>query len=247
LTVAAQADAVTSSEPIQLTCSAEVIASRIGQARQQITERGRSDVAVVAVTKSWPRDCVDAAVRAGCDAIGENYAAEVVAKMTSSPAGRPVLFIGQLQTNKVRHIVGLVSCVQTVDRQSLVSALASRSPGLSVLVQVNVDNEPGKGGCATADVEGLVESASAAGLRVDGLMTVAPTTGGWRTARPVFRTVRRMADLLGLRECSMGMSDDFLVAVDEGSTQVRLGSLLFGSRPVSATHGAVALPPGGRG
>jgi uncharacterized pyridoxal phosphate-containing UPF0001 family protein len=101
-----------------------------------------------------------------------------------------------------------------------------------VLVQVNTGAQSTKGGCPPSEVESLVTSAAAAGLVVDGLMTVGPTTGGPEAARAGFRLVRGMCDDLGLATCSMGMSDDFLVAVQEGSTRVRLGSVLFGVRPV---------------
>jgi len=89
-----------------------------------------------------------------------------------------------------------------------------------------------KGGCPPPEVAGLVERAADAGLAVEGLMTVGPTEGGAEAARPGFRAVRRMCDQLGLRTCSMGMSDDYIVAVQEGATRVRLGSVLFGERPV---------------
>ncbi len=139
-------------------------------------------------------------------------------------------FIGQLQTNKVRQLVGLVDVVESVDRPSLVDELAKRMPGLRVLVQVDTSGDPGKGGCPVADVDALVERAGAKGLDVAGLMTVGPTEGGPEAARPGFRTVRAMVDRLGLAVCSMGMSDDLEVAVAEGATEVRIGSALFGPR-----------------
>ncbi len=181
-----------------------------------------------------------AARDAGLRAVGENFAREVVAKFGPAGSAGPqvaagkidiaVHFIGQLQTNKVRQLVGLVDVVESVDRPSLVDELAKRMPGLRVLVQVDTSGEPGKGGCPVRDVDALVERARAQGLDVAGLMTVGPTHGGPEAARPGFGTVRAMVDRLGLSVCSMGMSDDLEVAVAEGATEVRIGSALFGAR-----------------
>jgi uncharacterized pyridoxal phosphate-containing UPF0001 family protein len=149
----------------------------------------------------------------------------------ASAEGLAVHFIGQLQSNKVRLLAGLVDVWETVDRPRLVAELARRSPGARVLVQVDTTGEPGKGGCPLADVPELVVAAGAAGLVVEGLMTVGPTEGGPEAARPGFRAVRRLVDELGLTTCSMGMSADLDVAVEEGTTEVRVGTALFGARP----------------
>jgi uncharacterized pyridoxal phosphate-containing UPF0001 family protein len=141
-----------------------------------------------------------------------------------------VHFIGRLQTNKVRLVAPLVDVYETVDRASLATELAKRVPGATVLVQVRTDDDPDKGGCSLADAPGLVETCRSLGLSVDGLMTIGPTDGGPEAARSGFRDVRALLDRLGLRVCSMGMSDDLEIAVQEGSTQVRVGSALFGPR-----------------
>jgi PLP dependent protein len=213
------------------------LAERLQRVRQQIADAGGSSVEVLAVTKGHPVEVVQAAADAGMRAVGENYAQEVVAKFANPAGGRSfdlsVHFIGQLQTNKVRQIAGLVDVYETIDRPAVVVEVAKRAPGAHVLVQVHTTVEPGKGGCVPADVESLVTSAASAGLAVDGLMTVGPTAGGPEAARAGFRLVRGLCDTLGLATCSMGMSDDFIVAVQEGSTRVRLGSVLFGMRPVA--------------
>jgi PLP dependent protein len=208
------------------------LAERLQRVRQQIAVVGGPNVEILAVTKGHPVEVVQAAVEAGLTAVGENYAQELVAKLGDATFDVSVHFIGHLQTNKVRRIVDLVDVYETVDRPSLVAELAKRAPGADVLVQVNTGAQSTKGGCPPSEVESLVKSAAAAGLVVDGLMTVGPTTGGPEAARAGFRLVRGMCDDLGLATCSMGMSDDFLVAVQEGSTRVRLGSVLFGVRPV---------------
>ncbi len=142
-----------------------------------------------------------------------------------------VHFVGRLQSNKVRLVAGTVAVWETVDRSSLVGELARRSPGATVLIQVNPTGETDKGGCAPDEVGALLAEARSAGLVVDGLMTIGPTGTGPEAARPGFRLVRRMVADLGLATCSMGMTDDLEVAVEEGTTRVRLGTALFGPRP----------------
>jgi pyridoxal phosphate enzyme (YggS family) len=207
----------------------------VHEVRERIAKAGGRDVRLVAVTKTFGVDAVRAAVAARCDAIGENYAQELVAKLSELEPLPEVHFIGQLQSNKVRLIAPLISVYETVDRESLAAEIARRAPGATVLIQVHTDlgsgRERGKGGCLPADVPALVGTATSLGLDVAGLMTVGPTEGGPQAARPGFRQVRALVDRLGLRTCSMGMSDDLEVAVEEGSTQVRVGSALFGPRP----------------
>jgi PLP dependent protein len=164
--------------------------------------------------------------------IGENYAQELLAKRpTAVAAGVAVHFIGRLQSNKVRLVADTVSVWESIDRPALVDEVARRAPGATVLLQVNTTGEEDKGGCLPDDVAGLLARATAAGLVVDGLMTVGPTEGGAEAARAGFRLVRGLVDELGLRTCSMGMTDDLAVAVEEGTTRVRLGTALFGPRP----------------
>jgi pyridoxal phosphate enzyme (YggS family) len=188
-------------------------------------------VDIVAVTKSFGSEAYQAAAAVGLAKVGENYAQELVAKHAELPEGLAVHFIGQLQTNKVRLVAPCVDVYESVDRPSLATEIARRAPGAAVLVQVDTSGELGKGGCAPSDVPALVAYCRDLGLEVLGLMTVGPTTGGPEAARPGFRRVRRLVDDLGLSVCSMGMSDDLEVAVEEGSTQVRVGSALFGARP----------------
>lgn len=207
------------------------LAERLQRVRQQIADAGGTGVEVLAVTKGHPVAVVEAAANVGLRAVGENYAQELVAKFGGRSFDLAVHFIGQLQTNKVRQIVDLVDVYETLDRPALTIELAKRAPGAHVLVQVNTTGETTKGGCVPGETESLVTQAASAGLAVDGLMTVGPTVGGPEAARSGFRLVRGLCDKLRLATCSMGMSDDFVVAVQEGSTRVRLGSVLFGMRP----------------
>ncbi|HQZ36022.1 MAG TPA: YggS family pyridoxal phosphate enzyme [Ilumatobacteraceae bacterium] len=214
--------------------NSSAVAQRLAVVRDRIATAGGTDVAVLPVTKRFGIDACFAAFEAGCPAVGENYAQEVVSKFADVQRPFGVHFIGQLQTNKVRQLANIISVYESVDRPSLVGELAKRVPGASVLIQVAALAEPGKGGCALAEVPALVATAQEAGLDVRGLMTVGPTTGGPEHAREGFRAVRLLMDRLGLRVCSMGMTDDLEVAVQEGSTQVRVGSALFGERPLAS-------------
>lgn len=209
------------------------IRDRLSRVREHIARAGGHDVEIVAVTKGFGADLVQRAVSAGCQRIGESYAQEWVAKSSQLGNPRPTVhFIGRLQTNKVRALAGIVDVVESVDRASLIDELARRLPSVTVLVQVNATNEDGKGGCRPSETESLVEHARHAGLHVDGLMTVGPTEGGPEAARRPFAEVRALCDRLSLPTCSMGMSDDYEIAVAEGSTRVRVGSVLFGARPL---------------
>jgi pyridoxal phosphate enzyme (YggS family) len=212
------------------------VAIRVEAIRERIRARapGR-EVCLVAVTKGFGADAIAAAAAAGVADVGENYAQELLAKLDglTLPVGvaRPrIHFIGRLQSNKVRSLAGAVDCWQSVDRPSLVAPLARAAPGATVLVQVNVSDEPAKGGCVPGAVDGLVDAARAAGLEVAGLMAVG-RTGPPERARPGFRLLRSLVDRLALPVCSMGMSGDLEVAIEEGSTMVRVGSALFGDRP----------------
>lgn len=193
-------------------------------------------VEITAVTKSFGPGVIDLAVAAGCGSIGENYAQELVSKAPAIEAyetgRRPrVDFIGGLQRNKVRQLVGLVDRWCTVDRASLALEIARRADGARVLIQVNATDEQGKGGCKPTEVATLVERCRELGLHVDGLLTVGPTTGPPGDAATGFGLVRGLVDELGLAVCSMGMTADFEIGVSCGATNVRIGSALFGPRP----------------
>ncbi len=182
------------------------------------------------VTKAFGPEAVLAVIAAGHRAVGENFAQELLAKHEAI-GDRSVEWhmIGTVQRNKVRRLVGPVAVWQTIDRPSLVSEVARRSPGGRILVQVDCLGVPGRGGCPPDEVESLVVSALAAGLDVAGLMAVG-AAGDPAATRAVFRTVADLADDLELEERSMGMSDDLESAVEHGSTMVRIGRALFGER-----------------
>jgi pyridoxal phosphate enzyme (YggS family) len=224
------------------------LGERIAAVRERIAraatavDRDPQLVRIVAVTKTHPSATALAAVEAGLEDLGENRVGELVAK-SAEVAARWHL-IGRLQRNKVRDVVGRVHLIQSVDRPSLIDAISRHAvlKGLvqDILIQVNVGEDPAKGGCRLADVGELVSYASRApGVRAVGLMTVPPLPGvdvdPSGAARPLFRTLREERDRLRsdhptLEELSMGMSDDLEAAVQEGATMVRIGSALFGAR-----------------
>lgn len=219
---------------------ARAIAAALAGVAERIDARRQpdQDVQIVAVTKRFPAEVAAAAVAAGCRDLGENYGQELLAKadavddlLTGSGIDPPRWhMIGPVQRNKVKKLVGRVRLWHTVDRVSLAGELARREPGAPVLVQVNTTGEASKSGVDPADLGGLVHAAGELGLEVRGLMTMGPTDPSL-DPRPAFALCRRLADELGLDDCSMGMSGDFEVAVDEGATIVRIGSLIFGPRP----------------
>lgn len=208
------------------------VADNVARLREHIARRTDRPVRLIAVTKSFGVDAVTAAMAAGCHDIGENYAQELVDKIDRLTGPRPTIhFIGRLQSNKIRRLAELVDLWHTIDRSSVVRELARRRPGAAVLVQVDATGEPGKGGCAPAGVTALVDECRSAGLAVRGLMTVGPTDGDLGRTRRAFADVARRAFELDLVELSMGMSGDLDIALDEGSTMVRIGSAIFGDRP----------------
>jgi pyridoxal phosphate enzyme (YggS family) len=218
--------------------SASVIGDRLGAIRDRIRIAGGDErVVIVGVTKGHPASVVRAAIAAGIDQIGESYAQEWATKSAElgDLVGPDVVrhFIGQLQTNKVRVVAPIVDIYQTVDRPSLVDALASRAPGARVMVQVDLAGVAGRGGVALEGAPTLVEGAVTAGLVVEGLMGVAPLPDpdDRLASRRAFDQLRAVRDDLGLRELSIGMSDDLEAAVEAGSTMVRIGTALFGERP----------------
>jgi pyridoxal phosphate enzyme (YggS family) len=220
--------------------TAEVVCDRLGAIRERIRIAGGDDqVVIVGVTKGHPASVVRTAIAAGVDQIGESYAQEWAkksAELGDLVSGPDVVrhFIGQLQTNKVRAVAPIVDVFQTVDRPSLVEALATRASAARVMVQVDLAGVSGRGGVALGEAPALVERATSAGLVVEGLMGVAPVPDpdDRAVSRRAFERLRDLRDQLGLRVLSIGMSDDLEDAVAEGSTMVRIGTDLFGPRPV---------------
>lgn len=212
----------------------EQVALAVAAIQERLVELGGVGVQIMGVTKAHGPWAIHAAHEAGLRLIGENYAQEVREKADVLGAVRSegvrVHFIGALQTNKVRMIAAHVDVVQSVDRLSLIDELAKRAAGCAVMVQVHHGDEDNKAGCSPHEVPGLVDAALNKGLRVEGLMTVGPTSGDRVDTGRAFAATRALVDTLGLQECSMGMTDDLDLAVAEGTTMIRVGRALFGER-----------------
>jgi pyridoxal phosphate enzyme (YggS family) len=194
--------------------------------------RDSATVKLVAVSKGQPIEAVLLAFTAGQTAFGENYAQQLHEKADALPEAE-WHFIGALQTNKVKIVVGHAALVHTCDRIALAKELSKRaflkSITQRVLVEVNVGREAQKGGALPEQVEPLYAAIKELeALRCEGLMCIPPAG---QDPRPHFRALRELRDRLGLRELSMGMSADFEVAIEEGSTIVRVGTAIFGERP----------------
>jgi pyridoxal phosphate enzyme (YggS family) len=221
------------------------LAQRVAEVRARIAERQAKagwshPVTVVAVTKTHPPEAVRAAVAAGLTAVGENRVQEALAKQDALPDVRVEWhLIGTLQRNKAKHAVNRFALIHSVDSAALAAELDRRAaPGSlqPVLVQVNCSGEAQKGGVEPAGLPALLEAIRPLErLELRGLMTMAALGPDPEIARPAFRRLRTLRDEAAARghalpELSMGMSGDYLVAVDEGATMVRLGTLLFGER-----------------
>jgi pyridoxal phosphate enzyme (YggS family) len=176
---------------------------------------------------------VRAALEAGVAALGENRVQEAKEKIELLGHPVPWHLIGSLQTNKARDAARLFDWIQLVDRVELARELSRRAGDrvLDVLLQVNLGEEPQKGGVAPAESKRLCEAVSGLpGLRVRGLMAIPPASTNPEHTRPYFRRLRELRDELGLEHLSMGMSADYEVAIEEGATMVRVGTAIFGAR-----------------
>jgi pyridoxal phosphate enzyme (YggS family) len=220
---------------------------RIAQVRRRVAEaatranRDPSDVTIVAVSKTVDRTAIDAAYDLGLRHFGENRVQDAVEKFAARlPSDAKLHLVGQLQSNKARPAAKLFDVIESVDRPSLITALETEGAKLglclSVLLQVNVAGEVQKAGCSLEQAEDLVTRIAASPhLSLRGLMTIAPLVDDAEDTRPVFRQLRKLRDRLtqanpslDLGILSMGMTNDFPVAVEEGATHVRIGRAIFG-------------------
>jgi pyridoxal phosphate enzyme (YggS family) len=196
--------------------------------------RERRSVTLVAVTKTFPAIDVDHAIAAGVATVGENKVQEARDKKPRVMGVARWHLIGHLQSNKAKDAVRLFDVIQTVDSIELAERLARLAERpLDVLLQVNVGGEEQKSGAAPGAVPALARRVrELPPLNLAGLMTI-PPLGEAEEMRPYFRALRAMRDDLGLEHLSMGMTDDFEVAIEEGATIIRVGRAVFGSRPAA--------------
>jgi pyridoxal phosphate enzyme (YggS family) len=220
----------------------EAVGGRLADIRSRITHaaarsgRTADEISVVAVSKTHPAEAVSMALAAGQHVFGENRVQEAGEKFPNLRAGHPMLrlhLIGGLQTNKARDAVRLADVIEVLDRQRLADAIADaaqkegRMPDL--LVQVNVGDEPQKGGVVRADADAFITACQTRFVdRLIGLMCIPPAAGD---PAPHFAWLAGRAVRHGLPVVSMGMSADFEIAIAHGATHVRIGSAIFGHRP----------------
>ena len=236
------------------------IQARVAAATER-SGRARDAVQIVAVSKTMPAEAILAAAAHGLTLFGENRVQEARDKIAAvTAAGLTQLrweLIGHLQTNKAARAVELFTRVQSVDSVRLAEALSRHAQQmertLPILLEVNVAGEASKSGVTPEEVAAVARTiAGLPHLRPEGLMTIAPLVDDPEAARPVFQRLRALRETLraevplgadggdgGWSELSMGMSDDFEVAIEEGATLVRIGRALFGERPPVAASGAL--------
>ena len=213
------------------------VAANLAHVRERIAAacaragRDPASVRLVAVSKTKPLELLRAAQAAGQDVFGENYAQELKEK-ADALAGAEWHFVGALQTNKAKVVVGRAALIHTCDRLALAQELSKRAKAAGlvqrVLIEVNVGREPQKAGVLPEDVAALLEHVRGLpALSCVGLMCIPPAEGD---PRQHFRALKRLGLSLGLPELSMGMTADFEVAIEEGATLVRVGTAIFGER-----------------
>jgi pyridoxal phosphate enzyme (YggS family) len=221
------------------------IATELARVRQSIWEaatsvgRDPSEVHLIAVSKGFPASAVRQALAAGQTDFGENRVQEAEQKHNEVGQGVRWHFVGRLQRNKVARLVGFAHTIHSVDRMSLASEINARATfPLQVLAQVNLSGEEQKGGVTPSELPELVEGMlGMPRLDLVGLMTMAPRLADAEGARPLFAELARLrADVSErfssprIHHLSMGMSQDYVVAVEEGATMVRIGEAIFGPR-----------------
>jgi pyridoxal phosphate enzyme (YggS family) len=207
--------------------SAERVRENLARIRAEIAATGRDpgDVEILAAVKYVPLEQLGALAEAGVELVGENRAQDLVAKAGAYPGRFTWDFIGRLQSRKVRQIVPYVRYIHSVASDSVLAQLERHGkPETQVMVEVNVAGEESKGGVAPGELGRFLERCP---VDVVGLMTMPPFTERPEDSRPYFAALRELAERYGLRQLSMGTSQDYLVAVEEGATIVRLGTSLY--------------------
>lgn len=210
---------------------AEEVRANLERARSEIARTGRepSEVQILAAVKYVPVEELEVLAEAGLELLGENRAQDLVAKAEAHPGVFTWDFIGHLQSRKVKQVLPHVRYIETVGSDSALEQLGRHgAPETEILVEVNVAGESGKSGIAPADLPGFLERCP---VTVVGLMTMPPLARDPEANRPHFAALRELAAEHGLAHLSMGTSQDYVVAVEEGATIVRLGTSLY--RPAS--------------
>jgi pyridoxal phosphate enzyme (YggS family) len=207
--------------------TAEVVARNHARARAAIAAAGRDpgEVEILAAVKYLPAEELAALADGGVTVVGENRAQELEAKVAAAPGRFTWDFIGQLQSRKVKDVLPHVRYIHSVASDSALAQLGRHGgPDTRVLIEVNVAGEGDKSGISPCELPGFLDRCP---VSVVGLMTMPPFTADPEASRPHFAALRRLAEAHGLRQLSMGTSQDYAVAASEGATIVRLGTSLF--------------------
>jgi uncharacterized pyridoxal phosphate-containing UPF0001 family protein len=207
--------------------SAERVAANLAAVRDEIRSAGRDpdELEILAAVKYLDAEQLDALADGGITLLGENRAQELVAKAELWPGRFTWDFIGQLQSRKVKQILPYVRLIESVASDSALRQLERHAdPATEILVEVNLAGEGSKSGIAPEELDAFLERAP---VRVTGLMTMPPFTADPEASRPYFARLRELAHARGLERLSMGTTQDFAVAAQEGATIVRIGSRLY--------------------
>jgi pyridoxal phosphate enzyme (YggS family) len=215
------------------------VKERIGRAAER-ARRDPAEVTLVAVSKTFPIDIVQSAIDAGATDLGENRAQELREKFSALGEAVRWHFVGPLQTNKVRLVVGIAALIHSVERVDVAEVISRRAVAMDgvqdVLIEVNLSGEETKHGISPERAVKLAcEVHALDGVKVVGLMTMAPFSDEPENSRPFFRALAQLRDEItsavpGATALSMGMSRDFEIGVEEGATIVRVGEAIFGTR-----------------
>jgi pyridoxal phosphate enzyme (YggS family) len=222
----------------------ELIKENIEKVRERIdralNKAGRSDdVTLVAVSKTYPAELINEAIRAGVKDIGENRVGEAEQKYPKIVEGATLHLVGHLQRNKVKRALGLFSMIQSIDKVETALEIEKRAVSpVDILVEINASGEPTKSGVPPEELFGLVDKLKPLRMiQIRGVMTIGPFTDQHERIRKCFELTRRKFEELRKKEpeidisyLSMGMSLDFEVAIEEGSNMVRIGTAIFGPR-----------------
>lgn len=213
------------------------IARNLSQINQRIASacasvsRQPSEVTLIAVSKTFTTSEIQKAYDAGHRHFGESRLQEAQPKIEALPADIVWHFIGTLQSNKAKKIAQLFPVIHTIDSESKLKEISKAERSIQGFIEVNIANEPQKAGISTDALDVFSKTVlSYSQVHLTGLMTIGPTMSDPELSRPYFRELRKQAYRLGVENISMGMSQDFDVAIQEGATHIRVGSAIFGSR-----------------
>ena len=205
------------------------IRERLGEINEIIAAKAQNQVNLIAVTKGFTHEEVNVASELGIKNFGENYAQELLAKNPLVDAEISWHYIGQLQSNKIRKVAHLVDVWHSVTSLKLAREIHNRNDQAKILLQVSVLGPSNSKGFEVEELPDLIYQLRDENIDVSGLMTMG-VPGDMVATRFVFERLRKLADKFELSECSMGMSDDFEIALESGSSMIRIGSAIFGNR-----------------